>query len=109
LRIWRWMWYRLLWQEETIMPQNSPFTILLTEEERRELEKEARRYTSPYYKVVRARVILLAYEGLQNKEIGRRLELPRQIVSKWRKRFFEERLDGLEDLPRPGRKPTFSP
>ena len=91
------------------MPQNSPFTILLTEEEKEELEKEARKYTSPYYKVVRARVILLAHEGLQNKEIGRRLELPRQIVSKWRKRFFEERLDGLEDLPRPGRKPTFSP
>lgn len=91
------------------MPQNSPFTILLTEEEKRELEKEARKYTSPYHKVIRAKVILLAHEGLQNKEIGRRLELPRQIVCKWRKRFFEERLDGLEDLPRPGRKPTFSP
>ena len=91
------------------MPQNSPFTILLTKEEKQELEKEARKYTSPYYKVVRARVILLAHEGLQNKEIGRRLELPRQIVSKWRKRFFEERLGGLEDLPRSGRKPTFSP
>ncbi len=91
------------------MPKKSPFTVLLTEEEREELEREARRYTSPYYKVIRAKVILLAYEGLENKEIGRRLELPRQIVSKWRKRFFEERLDGLEDLPRPGRKPTFSP
>jgi len=76
------------------MPQSSPFTILLTTEERQELEKEARRYTSPYSKVVRAKVILLAHEGLENKEIGRRLELPRQIVSKWRKRFFEERLAG---------------
>lgn len=91
------------------MPQKSPFTVLLTGEERKELEREARRYTSPYYKVVRAKVILLAHEGLENKEIGRRLELPRQIVSKWRKRFFEERLGGLEDLPRPGRKPTFPP
>ena len=91
------------------MPRNSPFTILLTTEEKRKLEKEARRYTSPYYKVIRAKVILLAHEGLENKEIGRRLELPRQIVSKWRKRFFQERLGGLEDLPRPGRKPTFSP
>lgn len=91
------------------MPQRSPFTILLTTEERQELEKEARRYTSPYYKVVRAKVILLAHEGLENKEIGRRLELPRQIVSKWRKRFFEERLAGLEDRSRPGRKPAFPP
>ena len=91
------------------MPRKSPFTILLTEEERQELEREARRYTSPYYKVVRAKVILLAHEGLENEEIGRRLELPRQIVSKWRKRFFEERWGALEDLPRPGRTPTFSP
>jgi transposase len=91
------------------MPQKSPFTVLLTREEKQALETDARRYTSPYYKVVRAKVILLANEGLENKEIGRRLELPRQIVSKWRKRFFDERLEGLEDLPRPGRKPTFSP
>ena len=91
------------------MPKISPFTILLTEEEKCELEKEARKYTSPYYKVIRAKVILLANEGLQNKEIGRRLELPRQIVCKWRKRFFEERMEGLEDLPRPGRKPAFPP
>jgi len=91
------------------MPRSSPFTILLTEEEKQALEDDARKYTSPYYKVVRAKIILLAHEGLENKEIGRRLELPRQIVSKWRKRFSEERLEGLEDLPRLGRKPTFSP
>lgn len=91
------------------MPQNSPYTIFLTEVEKQELEKEVRKYTAPYYRVVRAKVILLAHEGLQNKEIGRRLELPRQVVSKWRKRFFEKRLEGLEDLPRSGRKPVFPP
>ena len=91
------------------MPQKSPFTILLTDEEKRTLESDARKYTSPYYKVIRAKVVLLAHEGFENKEIGERLELPRQIVSKWRKRFFEERLEGLEDLPRPGRKPGFPP
>ena len=91
------------------MPQRSPFTILLTDEEKKSLESDARKYTSPHYKVVRAKVVLLANEGLENREIGERLELPRQIVSKWRKRFFEERLEGLENLPRPGRKPRFSP
>ena len=109
LKVGRGIWQHLLKQKETDMPQNSPYTILLTEEEKQELEKEVRKYTSPYYKVVRAKVILLAHEGLQNKEIGSRLELPRQIVCKWRKRFFEERLGGLEDLPRPGRKPVFPP
>jgi transposase len=69
----------------------------------------ARRYTSSYYEVVRAKAVLLAAEGLRNDQIATRVSLPRQIVSKWRKRFFEERLAGLENLPRSGRPPTFSP
>jgi transposase len=69
----------------------------------------AQKYTSPYYVVVRAKAILLAAEGLENKEIGERLDLPRQIISKWRKRFFEERLSGLQDRPRQGRPCRFSP
>ncbi len=62
------------------------------------LEGIARKYTSPYYHVVRAKVILLAAQGLDNDQIGSHVSLPRQIVSKWRKRFFEERLAGLENL-----------
>jgi transposase len=58
---------------------------------------------------MRAKVVLLAAQGLSNKEIGQRLQLPRQIVSKWRKRFFEERLAGLQERPRRGRPRTFSP
>jgi transposase len=58
---------------------------------------------------MRAKVVLLAAEGMANAEIGERLDVPRQIVSKWRKRFFEERLAGLEDRPRPGRPPVFPP
>jgi len=69
----------------------------------------AQSYTSPYYQVVRAKAILYAADGLQNKEIGERLDLPRQIISKWRKRFFEERLAGLQDRPRRGRPRRFSP
>ena len=69
----------------------------------------ARCYTSSYYEVVRAKAVLLAAEGLRNDQIAARVSLPRQIVSKWRKRFFEERLAGLENLPRSGRPPTFSP
>ena len=91
------------------MPRTSPYTIVLSERERSELQGIAAQYTSPYYVVVRAKIALMAAEGLDNKAIGEKLSIPRQIVSKWRKRFYEERLDGLEDKPRVGRPCKFSP
>lgn len=81
------------------MPRISPFLIQLTAEERRELEAAARQYTSPYCDVVRARIILMAADGLSNDLIAARLDTPRQIVSKWRKRFALARLPGLEGQP----------
>ena len=91
------------------MPRHSPYVVYLTAEERRELEMVARRYTSPYCDVVRARIILMAADGLSNDLIAARLDTPRQIVSKWRKRFALARLPGLEAQPRGGRKARFSP
>ena len=91
------------------MPRTSPYTIQLSNLERTHLETQARKYTSPYYAVLRARIILLAAQGRANDQIAASLSVPRQIVSKWRKRFFEERLAGLEDEPRPGRPPVFPP
>jgi len=91
------------------MPRTSPFRIELTPQEQAQLETIARRYTSPYYSVVRAKIVLLAAQDLDNAEIADRLDLPRQVVSKWRKRFFQEGLGGLEDRPRGGRPPSFSP
>jgi len=91
------------------MPRQSPYAITLSSAERRVLEARARRYTLPYCDVVRAKIVLLAAEGLENKEIGERLDMPRPVVSKWRGRFFGQRLAGLEDLPRGGRPSAFSP
>jgi transposase len=91
------------------MPRKSPYAIRLTAEEKARLESLARKYTSPYYAVARAKIVLLAAQGLGNDEIARRLDMGRQVVSKWRKRFWEERLAGLEDRPREGRPPVFSP
>ena len=91
------------------MPRLSPYSILLSRIERRELESQARKYTSPYSSVVRAKIVLLAADGLSNDQIGSRLSVPRQIVSKWRKRFFDQRTAGLHDEPRTGRPPGFSP
>ena len=91
------------------MPRKSPFSIVLSKEERIVLENQVRQYTSPYCDVIRAKIILLADEGLSNEIIAARLDTPRQIVSKWRKRFSRARMPGLEAQPRGGRRARFSP
>ena len=91
------------------MPRESPYRIELTAQEKSKLETMARGYTAPYCSVVRAKVILLAAQGVANEEIASRLDLPRQVVSRWRKRFWQERFDGLADRPRKGRPAGFSP
>lgn len=100
--------YTFLRKEES-MPRQSPYPIVLTPSEREKLERFARKYTLAHYSVMRAKLVLLAAEGLSNKDIGQRLDLPREVVSKWRRRFFDDRLEGLEDRPRPGRPRCFSP
>jgi len=91
------------------MPRTSPFLIRLSFSEAAELQRRAAKYTSPYFQVQRAKMILMAAEGLSNDEIARRLDTRRDVVSMWRKRFFTERLAGLEERARPGRPRTFSP
>jgi len=91
------------------MPRISPFAIRLTTEERRILEARARKYTSPYFSVVRAKMILLAAQGLGNDAIAARLDVGRDVVSQWRKRFFAHRVAGLEEQPRSGRPRAFPP
>jgi transposase len=87
----------------------SLYPIELSEDEQRELRQRAARYTLPYREVQRAKIVLMAAEGLENGEIAGRLELRVDTVRKWRKRFFEQRLAGLEEAPGRGRKPAFSP
>jgi hypothetical protein len=91
------------------MPSQSPFRLRPTEDERAILVKRAGAHTAPHWEVVRARIVLLASEGTSNKEIAERLDTTPQTVCKWRKRFYEEGLGGLEDRPRSGRPPTFPP
>lgn len=91
------------------MPRTSPFAIRLSRKEREILEARARKYTLPYFEVLRAKMILLAAEGRANDEIATTLSVGRDVVSLWRKRFFHERLAGLEERPRPGRPPVFPP
>lgn len=91
------------------MPRRSPFVIELSRTDREALEARSRRYTSPYREVVRAKIVLMAAEGLENKTIAGRLDLPFQVVSRWRKRFYEDGLAGLDERPRTGRSPVFPP
>jgi hypothetical protein len=90
------------------MPRKSPFSIKLTRRERAELIRAGTSQSS-YRDVIRAKIVLLASKGLANDAIGTRLDTPRQIVSKWRRRFYIHRLSGLEDRPRSGRPARFSP
>jgi len=89
--------------------RKSPYVLNLNADQRRELEARVRRYTLPYRDVVRAKVVLLAAAGLDNDEIAARLDMRREIVSKWRKRFYLQGLEGLEELPRGGRPQAFPP
>ena len=91
------------------MPMRSPYVIQLTRREQAELLARSREYTSPYRDVVRARIVLLASQGFGNARIAEHLDTPRQIVSKWRRRFHDERLAGLDERPRSGRPVRFSP
>jgi len=89
--------------EGHIMPRRSPFHIELSAAEAAELNRRAVRYTLPYFEVIRAKMILLAALGIDNDEIAARLDTRREVVSQWRKRFFKDRLAGLDERARPGR------
>lgn len=91
------------------MPRKSPFRIVLSVSEAAELRRRAAKYTLPYFEVTRAKMILMAADGLDNDEIAARLDTRREVVSQWRKRFFRERLAGLEERARPGRPRAFPP
>lgn len=91
------------------MPRTSPFVIALSEIEEQMLIEISRQYTASYCQVVRAKIVLFAASGMENEQIARRLDVPRRIVTKWRKRFYHERMEGLEDRPGRGRTRSFSP
>ena len=76
--------------------------IELTALERRELESLARAQKSGQAMARRARIVLAAAAGLENKDICVEVGADANTVGKWRRRFAEHRHDGLLDEPRPG-------
>src|SRR3954465_2591946 len=89
------------------MPSPAAAEVVLSAEEREQLERWRRRRSSAQALALRARIVLLAADGLQNTEIAARLGISRPPVTKWRNRFVAQRLDGLSDEPR-GRPRTIT-
>jgi transposase len=90
------------------MPSPIAVEVVLSEQEREQLESWSRRGKSAQALAQRSRIVLAAAEGLKNTEISERLSLDHTTVRKWRTRFARDRLDGLLDEPRPGRPRTIS-
>jgi transposase len=83
--------------------------IVLEQDVRRELERQARGRSTEARLVMRSRIVLLAGDGLQNKQIAAMLKVSPFMVSLWRGRFLELGIEGLrKDAPRPGRTPSIS-
>src|SRR6266496_6802150 len=89
------------------MSRSSPFVITLSGTDRAELRRRARCYTAPHAEVIRAKIVLLAAGGLENTVIAERLDVHVGMVSRWRRRFAEEGMDGLADRKRSGRPRVF--
>lgn len=82
--------------------------LVLTEDERSELERFARRTRSARQLAFRAKIVLRCADGLSNTAVAKQLKTGGHTVGRWRKRFIDKRIDGLLDEPRPGAPRKYS-
>src|SRR5207253_2400717 len=87
----------------------SHHAIVLTEEQRSQLETLVRSRTVEQQTALRCRIILGAAAGASNQSLARSLNVNRHTVETWRERFVERGLAGLKDAVRPGRPPRLGP
>ena len=80
----------------------------LSDEEREQLSRWARRRKSSQALALRSRIVLACAEGMANKDVAVLVGCSAPTVTKWRSRFVQHRLDGLSDDPRPGRPATIT-
>lgn len=84
-------------------PRNVARPITMDSDTRQQIEAFARSCSLPHALVVRAKVILMACDGMKSIDIAEKVGLSRVSVGKWRTRFIQDGLSGLYDELRPGR------
>src|SRR5271168_1574442 len=83
--------------------------IVLNPEQRTALERLARARSEPARVVERARIVLLAAKGLENRQIAARMGIMAETAARWRGRFLEAGIAALhKDAPRPGKPRTIT-
>jgi transposase len=82
--------------------------VHLSRKERAELEARCRSPRIIQRDLKRARIVLLAFDGASTRSIAKEVGVQPRIVSLWRNRFADQGLDGLQDKPRPGKKPIYT-
>ena len=82
--------------------------IVLSSETHEEVESLARSRTLPHGQVRRAKIVLMAADGMSNAAVAEKVGLSTQSVGKWRHRFLDQGLMGLYDERRPGRPRTLT-
>ena len=82
--------------------------LVLSPDNRQQLESVAGSRSLPHGLVLRAQIVLLASEGMANNAIAKKLGLSQQSVCLWRKRYVEQGIQGLHDELKPGRPRTIS-
>src|SRR5260370_20232147 len=87
-----------------LMSRSPSFVITLPEADRAELRRRARCYSAPHAEVVRAKIVLLAADGLENVQIAARLDVHVNVAGRWRRRVAGGGLGG-----RAGRQRTRPP
>ena len=93
------------------MPTPHAPTIVLSPQQRQDLQRLVRAPSTPQALVRRARIVLRAADLDQptNLQIGEEVGCSNDTVGLWRRRFALAGLAGLQDAPRSGRPPVFSP
>lgn len=91
------------------MPRGRPKErLVVSEEQRSELERLARRQKTAQSLALRARIVLVCAQGGTNQAVAAQLGVVGATVGKWRRRFIRQGIDGLLDEPRPGAPRTIA-